>query len=52
MTTIRMSIQYGFMDIMGNMDKMVGVVHNGPPILQGYTEGLAKILDNYMFMCI
>lgn len=29
---IKMYIQYGFMDIMGNMDRMVDIVHYGPSI--------------------
>ena len=29
-TILKMSIRYGFMDIMGNMDRMVDIVHYGP----------------------
>lgn len=40
-TIHRMCMRYGFMDIMGNMDRMVDIVHYGPfPIDKFGKQGL------------
>ena len=52
---LKISIQYGYMDIMGNKDRMVrmvSIVHYGPNTLQGHSRGFVEILDNTILMGI